>query len=71
MRFINFGLKIRQTALQQLPDFCGPVPKGRGSFPGIYRLSLTYDFYQGSSPGGQNDYARGTSRNADFILIAR
>lgn len=21
--------------------------------------------------GGQNDYARGTSRNADFILIAR
>ena len=29
MRLINLGLKIRQTALQQLPDFCGPVPKGR------------------------------------------
>ena len=28
-RLLNIGLKIRQTALRQLPDFCGLVPKGR------------------------------------------
>ena len=71
MRLRNLGLKIRQTALQQLPDFCSPVPKGRGSFPGIYRLSLTYDSYQDSSFGSRMTMPGGKSRNADFILIAR
>ena len=37
MRFINLGLRFRQTALQQLPDFCGRSQKAA---KGLYIAAL-------------------------------
>ena len=69
MRLRNLGLKIRQTALQQLPDFCGPVPKAAvpflvfTGFPSLTILTEILRFAQNDCRAGR------LAHNAVFILI--